>query len=93
MPLNWQSNLYQPGRKLRVGWYDDSDFMVAVPGVRRAVKVVAELLEKDGHTVIHFQPPHLAQLCQDFFRYVIGVCLIYFYSIRSTFLQNFFFGI
>ena len=90
MPLNWQSNLYHPGRKLRVGWYDDSDFMVAVPGVRRAVKVVAELLEKDGHTVIHFQPPHLAQLCQDFFRYVIGVYCVIIASISS---KNFFFDI
>ena len=68
MPLNWQSDLYQPARKLRVGWYDNSNVLAAVPGVRRAVKAMADLLKEDGHTVMHFQPPYLDEFCQDFSR-------------------------
>jgi len=54
-PLNWQADLYKPGRKLRIGWYDDNGYFPPTPGMKRAVRLVVEKLRADGHTVVEWK--------------------------------------
>jgi len=54
VPLHWQESLYTPTRKLRIGWYDHDGFFPVTPGCKRAVKMVVEKLEADGHTVVEW---------------------------------------
>ena len=39
VPLNWNESLYKPGRKLRIGYYEDDGIFPATPGAKRALRV------------------------------------------------------
>ena len=47
------------GQKLTFGWYDLDGVFEATPGCRRAVQTAILALEKNGHQVVPFCPPHL----------------------------------
>ena len=51
-PVPWQADLFSPGRRLRVGWYDDLNVVEPTPGPRRIVKEAKEALERAGHEVV-----------------------------------------
>ena len=55
IPLPWQEDLFEPTRKLRVGWYDDDGFFPAMPGCKRAVHEVVERLKEAGHSVTEWK--------------------------------------
>ncbi|XP_059095221.1 fatty acid amide hydrolase 1-like [Tigriopus californicus] len=62
VPVPWNTQLAKPKRKLKFGWYVDSPKLPISPGCQRAVKLAANLLEKDGHTVVPFHLKHLQDL-------------------------------
>ena len=39
VPLDWNESLYRPGRKLRIGYYEDDGIFPATPGAKRALRV------------------------------------------------------
>ena len=52
--------------------YDSDGFMEAVPGCKRAVAEAVKMLSSKGHEVIHFQPPDLDIVQEDFFRFILA---------------------
>ena len=72
VPLKWRPELFNPGRKLKIGWYDSDGFIPATPGCKRAVKVAVDLLAAKGHTVVHYQPADMVELVKDFFRLILA---------------------
>ncbi|XP_077982026.1 vitamin D3 hydroxylase-associated protein-like [Glandiceps talaboti] len=57
IPIPFQEQVYSDGRKLRIGYYDYDNFVIATPPCRRAVAMAKDALEKAGHTLIPFKPP------------------------------------
>ena len=57
---------FTPGRKLRIGYYDDDGFFPVTPGVRRAVKESRKRLQELGHELIEFTPPRVEQVVSSF---------------------------
>ena len=55
-PVSWDQSLYSPGRKLRIAYYEEDDFFPPMPGVKRALREVIELLRSEGHEVIPWKP-------------------------------------
>ena len=72
LPIPWRGHLFEPGRKLRVGWYDDDQFFPAVPGCKRAVRVAVEALASQGHEVVPFYPPGLRDFIKDYFNFALA---------------------
>lgn len=56
-PLKWQNELFEPGRKLTIGYYDSDGSFEPHPGCKRVVQEAVAILEKQGHTLIKFTPP------------------------------------
>ena len=72
VPLAWRQQQFDPERKLRIGWYDDDQFIPPVPGCKRAVRVAIEALKAQGHEVVPFYPPHLKDFIKDYFSFATG---------------------
>ena len=53
-------------RKLKIGYYEDDGFFPTTPGIRRAVRMSRRLLEEQGHELIAFSPPRVAQVVNAF---------------------------
>ena len=51
-PLKWQNELFEPGRKLTIGYYDSDGSFEPHPGCKRAVQEAVAILKKQGHTLI-----------------------------------------
>ena len=51
-PLKWQNELFEPGRKLTIGYYDSDGSFEPHPGCKRVVQEAVAILEKQGHTLI-----------------------------------------
>ena len=39
VPVDWSEKLYQPGRKLKLAYYEEDGMFPPTPGVQRALKV------------------------------------------------------
>ena len=39
VPVNWDEKLHQPGRKLKIAYYEDDGMFPPMPGVKRGLKV------------------------------------------------------
>jgi len=61
-PLNWNEGQFNPGRKLKVGYYLDDGVFPPTPGLARAVKEVVDLLASAGHEVVPWTPPNLMDI-------------------------------
>ena len=61
-PIPWRENMFNPGRKLKIGWYDHDGYFPPTPGPRRAVHEAKNLLQQDGHELVEFNPPGLAKV-------------------------------
>ena len=68
VPIPWNEQLFTTKRKLRIGFYDDDGFIPATPGMRRAVRMARESLEKAGHQLIPFNPPDVTEALNIYFR-------------------------
>ena len=55
-PVPWDQSLHNPGRKLRIAYYEDDGFFPPMPGVKRALREVIDLLRSEGHEVISWKP-------------------------------------
>ena len=55
-PVPWDQSLHNPGRKLRIAYYEEDGFFPPMPGVERALREVIELLRSEGHEVIPWKP-------------------------------------
>lgn len=71
-PVPWQEDLYRPGRKLRVGWYEDDGLFAATPGCRRAVREVVDKLHAAGHIVEQWRPPGLKELMEVYNEFMLA---------------------
>jgi len=56
VPVNWDEKLYQPGRKLKIAYYEDDGMFPPMPGVKRGLKEVVELLRNEGHELVPWSP-------------------------------------
>ena len=54
--------------KLRVGFFEDDGWLTPAASVRRGVREAVELLEKAGVEVVRFEPQHVEELLDLYFR-------------------------
>ncbi|GMT15748.1 hypothetical protein PFISCL1PPCAC_7045, partial [Pristionchus fissidentatus] len=66
-PVMWKSELYEEGKKYRIGYYTDDGWFTAAPGCVRMVHEAKEKLERMGHTLVPFTPPDLTHFCRVYF--------------------------
>ena len=52
VPVNWDEKLYQPGRKLKIAYYEDDGMFPPMPGVKRGLKV--RIFGKEIKTRVQF---------------------------------------
>ncbi|KAF7324107.1 Amidase domain-containing protein [Mycena kentingensis (nom. inval.)] len=63
VPMPWRPvDLQQEGRKLKWGVIWDDGICEPTPACRRALAVVVEALRSQGHEVVDFEPPNIAEL-------------------------------
>jgi Asp-tRNA(Asn)/Glu-tRNA(Gln) amidotransferase A subunit family amidase len=64
VPLPWREpNL---PKRMRIGYWLDDGVVRSCPAVRRAVQEVATALEKEGHELVLWQPPNVAEALKIF---------------------------
>ncbi|KAH9477565.1 Acetamidase [Psilocybe cubensis] len=62
IPLPWQEiNLQDEGRKLKWGVVRDDSSLPLTPACKRALSMVISALKKQGHEVVDFHPPDMAE--------------------------------
>jgi len=61
-PVNWNEEKFNPGRKLKIGYYLDDGVFPPTPGLVRAVQEVVDLLAAAGHEVVPWTPPNLMDI-------------------------------
>lgn len=72
-PVKFRDEIYNSKRPLRVGFYVDNGYIPAVPACQRAVYMAKQALEAQGHTVVLFNPPRVAEAVSElFFKTVQG---------------------
>ena len=71
-PLPFKEEIYKSTRPLRIGWFVDDGYYPAVPSMARAVLEAKRALEKAGHTLVPWQPPHVKQAVSLFTRTLTG---------------------
>ncbi|XP_066547821.1 fatty-acid amide hydrolase 1 [Amia ocellicauda] len=58
-PIPFNEEMYTSSKPLRIGYYESDGFHMPSPSMSRAVRETKERLQKAGHTLIPFTPPHL----------------------------------
>jgi fatty acid amide hydrolase len=58
-PLQFNTELFESKDKLRIGYYVYDGYIQPVPACARAVEIAKEILERQGHTLIPWQPPRV----------------------------------
>lgn len=58
-PIPFKEKEFTDTRRLRIGYYTSHGYLDPVPACRRAVLITKELLERQGHTVVAFDPPRI----------------------------------
>ncbi|GMT36457.1 hypothetical protein PFISCL1PPCAC_27754, partial [Pristionchus fissidentatus] len=54
VPIDFREDLFQEGRKYRIGYFASDGYIDALPGNQRVVMEAVELLKANGHTVVPF---------------------------------------
>ncbi|GMT15712.1 hypothetical protein PFISCL1PPCAC_7009, partial [Pristionchus fissidentatus] len=62
-PVMWRNEMYEEGKKYRIGYYTDDGWFTATPGCVRVVNEAKDKLEKMGHTLVPFFPPPILPRC------------------------------
>ena len=70
-PVPWNKDLATTDKKLKIGWYVDDPLIPVTPGIRRAVREAADLLEKAGHTLVPFKVPKMDRLYEIYFEHML----------------------
>lgn len=64
VPLPWREpNL---PKRMRIGYWLDDGVVRASPAAQRAVREVVAALEKEGHELVQWQPPNVAEVLKIF---------------------------
>ncbi|GMR49259.1 hypothetical protein PMAYCL1PPCAC_19454 [Pristionchus mayeri] len=71
-PVLWRQELYEEGKKYRIGYYTDDGWFTPTPGCARVVEEAKKALEAKGHTLIPFHPPDVPEINRLF---VCSVCV------------------
>ncbi|XP_064646519.1 vitamin D3 hydroxylase-associated protein-like [Lineus longissimus] len=58
-PLPFNTGLFEDNRKLRIGYYIHDGYVQPVPACVRAVELAKKALERQGHTLVPWQPPRV----------------------------------
>ncbi|GMT15714.1 hypothetical protein PFISCL1PPCAC_7011, partial [Pristionchus fissidentatus] len=66
-PVLWRNEMYEEGKKYRIGYYTDDGWFTATPGCVRVVKEAKEKLERMGHTLVPFSPPDVPEMLRVLF--------------------------
>ncbi|XP_039175803.1 fatty-acid amide hydrolase 1-like isoform X1 [Crotalus tigris] len=82
-PLPFNDQVYTSSRPLRIGYHETNSYSMPSPSVRRAVLETKELLERNGHVLVPFEPHHMAHFISNF----NGAS--FFRDGGATFLQSF----
>jgi len=56
-PVAWRDEILDEDRRLRVGYYTDSNVFPVTPGVKRSVETAVSAMEAAGHVVVPFACP------------------------------------
>ncbi|XP_039175879.1 fatty-acid amide hydrolase 1-like [Crotalus tigris] len=65
-PLPFNDQVYTSSRPLRIGYHETNSHSMPSPSVRRAVLETKELLERNGHVLVPFEPHHVAHFISNF---------------------------
>ncbi|KAF8371271.1 faah-2 [Pristionchus pacificus] len=71
-PVPWRDELYEAGKKWKIGYYKDDGWFTPTPGCARMVEEAKKALEAKGHTLIPFSPPDVPEIYRLF---VCAVCV------------------
>ncbi|GMT26002.1 hypothetical protein PFISCL1PPCAC_17299, partial [Pristionchus fissidentatus] len=71
-PVLWRDDLYQEGKKYKIGYYTDDGWFTPTPGCARVVEEAKKALEAKGHTLVPFSPPNVPEIYRLF---VCSVCV------------------
>ncbi|GMR46119.1 hypothetical protein PMAYCL1PPCAC_16314 [Pristionchus mayeri] len=69
-PVPWRQELFEEGRKYRIGYYADDGWFTPTPGCARVVDDARKALEAKGHTLVPFHPPDVPEINRLFVRAV-----------------------
>ncbi|GMS92189.1 hypothetical protein PENTCL1PPCAC_14364, partial [Pristionchus entomophagus] len=69
-PVLWRQDLYEEGRKYRIGYYLDDGWFTPTPGCVRVVEEAKAVLQAKGHTLIPYAPPNMPEMYRLFVRSV-----------------------
>ncbi|KAF8375431.1 hypothetical protein PRIPAC_81860, partial [Pristionchus pacificus] len=61
VPIDFREDLFQEGRKYRIGYYTTDGYIDALPGNQRVVSEAVELLRAKGHDLFPFSLGDIAQ--------------------------------
>ncbi|ORY29336.1 amidase signature domain-containing protein [Naematelia encephala] len=64
LPIPWREP--EIPKKLRIGWWVEDDIVKTSPACSRAVQEVAQKLAKEGHEVVRWDPPEVAEALKVF---------------------------
>uniref|UniRef100_A0A3P8Y1F7 Fatty-acid amide hydrolase 1 n=1 Tax=Esox lucius TaxID=8010 RepID=A0A3P8Y1F7_ESOLU len=59
-PIPFNQQVYQSGKPLRIGYYENDGYAMPSPSMSRALRETKVLLERAGHTLVPFSPPKVA---------------------------------
>lgn len=66
-PIPWNHQLHAAmNRKLRIGYYDCDGFFPTTPGMKRAVRMAREGLQKLGHELVPFSPSRVDYMLETY---------------------------
>ncbi|XP_043556023.1 fatty-acid amide hydrolase 1-like [Chiloscyllium plagiosum] len=58
-PIPFNEQMYTNTKRLRIGYFENDEYWIPTPSMKRAVLETKELLEKAGHTLVSFTPPNV----------------------------------
>ncbi|XP_064617239.1 fatty-acid amide hydrolase 1-like [Liolophura sinensis] len=64
-PMPFREEIYTTHKPLRIGYYKDDGYVPCIPAYHRAIDLVREVLEKQGHTLVPFQVPDVKYAIED----------------------------
>ncbi|XP_060685575.1 vitamin D3 hydroxylase-associated protein-like [Hemiscyllium ocellatum] len=56
-PIPFNEQVYTNTKRLRIGYFENDEYWIPTPSMKRAVRETKELLEEAGHTLVSFTPP------------------------------------
>ncbi|KAJ7993350.1 hypothetical protein DPEC_G00271510 [Dallia pectoralis] len=80
-PIPFNQQIYQGGKRLRIGYYDNDGYSMPSPSMSRALRETKVLLERAGHTLVPFSLPRLVYALTQIIIYSLPQYLKKFLSI------------